>query len=141
MKERPGESPAFSFSFPFLEKIGTNEFMKKFVTLSVAVLGACVVAPFAGKASLPQTTNDPALKSAPVVRSTAADSSRTVYIVTKVPATGTLIPTVYRIYRGRVTSTSSQSGATYTDLSPAGSESVGGSLVKLDPSITLAAHR
>ena len=116
--------------------------MKKLVTLSAAVLGACVVAPFAGKASLPpQKTNDPALKSTAIVKSTTVDPNRTVYAVTRTPSTGTLIPTVYRVYRGRVTTSSSRTGATYADLTPAGSENVAGSLVKLDPSITLALRR
>ena len=115
--------------------------MKKLVILSAIALGACVV-PFVGKASLPpQQTNDPALKSSRIVKATVADDNRVVYVIMRSNGTGSSIPTVYRIYHGRVTSSSSRSGSTYADLSPSGSESVAGSLTRIDPSISVAPHR
>ena len=116
--------------------------MKKFLTLSAAVLSACVVSPLVGKASLPaQQTNDPAVASARIVKATAADDNRVTYVIMRSSGTGSSIPTVYRIYRGRVTASASRNGSTYADLSPAGSESVAGSLVRLDPSISTSLHR
>ena len=116
--------------------------MKKTFAVSTAILGACIVAPFAGKASLPpQKTNDPAFKSTSRLKSTVTDDNRAVYVITHGTSTGSLIPTVYRIYRGRVTASSSRSSATYADLSLAGSESVAGALTRLDPSITTSLHR
>ena len=116
--------------------------MKKLLTLSAAVLSASIVAPLTGNATLPaQKTNDPALKSVPAVKATVADQNRVVYIIMRGTGTGSRIPTVYRIYRGRVTGSTSQSGASYSDLAPAGSEDVAGSLARLDPSITFTTHR
>ena len=116
--------------------------MKRLITLSVALFGVCavvVVSPSSGSAA----PDDKSIKSDTkvVVQQGKTPQDRTYYVHSTECATGSFIPSVYRVYHGVVTSTSSSSGRAYTDLGPAGSDNVGTSLARLDPSITVNGHR
>lgn len=112
--------------------------MKRIITLSVALFGVCavvVVSPSSGSAAPADKLAKSDAKA--VVKPVKAARDGNYYIVSRECATGSNIPSVYRVYRGVVTSTSLSSGRAYTDLGPAGSDNVGASLVRLDPSITI----
>ena len=116
--------------------------MKKFTTLFVTILGVCVVSSFSAKASVPpEKTSNSTSKGAPSARGSATDQDRMVYVIMRNVGIGSSIPTVYRIYHGRVTSMSSMKSVSYNDLSPAGTDSVASILTQLDPSITTTIHR
>ena len=114
--------------------------MKRLITLSVALFGVCavvVVSPSSGSAA----PDDKPMKSdgKNVVKMVKTGPQDRIYFVhSRECATGSNIPSVYRVYHGVVTSTSSSSGRAYTDLGPAGSDNVGVSLARLDPSISLS---
>ena len=116
--------------------------MKRLITMSVALLSACavvVVSPSSGNAAPPDKTTKSDAKT--VVKAVKPPRDRIYYVMSRECATGSNIPTVYRVYHGVATSTSSNSGSTYTNLGPAGSDNVGVSLMRLDPSISLTGAR
>ncbi len=114
--------------------------MKRLITLSVAMLSVCavvVVSPSSGSAAPGDKSTKTDGKT--VIKSTVnASQERTYFVRSRECATGSFIPSVYRVYRGVATSTASSSGRAYTDLGPAGSDNVGTSLARLDPSISLS---
>ena len=116
--------------------------MKRIMSLSIALFGVCavvVVSPSSGSAA---PDNKPMRSDAKiVVQQGKTPQDRTYYVRSTECATGSFIPSVYRVYHGVATSTSSSSSRAYTDLGPAGSDNVGTSLARLDPSITINGRR
>ena len=117
--------------------------MQKPLILPAVLAVVCLVAsPSVGKAAPPSGKGGhPKVETVTVVRSVPHPRTRITYVIGTEAATGSRIPTVYRAYRGVLTSTSSPAAKAYGDLSPSGAENVSGALYQLDPSITLGGHR
>ncbi len=115
--------------------------MKKRIHRFIILLGVCAVvvaAPSSGQAfetKIAGTHHQKVTKVA--ARPGVSHRDRIVYVITNTVATGSNIPTVYRVYHNVVTTIGSQNRAVYNDPSISGANDVGEALFRLDPAITL----
>ena len=106
----------------------------------MALLGACAVvvaAPASGRAAERGKASAPA-KVPSIFDSKPSPGYRdkVVYVLSNTAATGSNVPTVYRVYHGTVNTVGSASRSAYFNLAITGSNDVAGALSRLDPAVT-----